>query len=303
MRPRSSDEPLLQNAAIPEGLERHVLSSGGRERLWFSAGPAVRAERTAAVVLLHGAGANALGAVRMSGFDRLAREEGFLAVFPDGSGPAPDRFLFWNSGGRELDRFRSEADDVTFLEELCAQLAAVHGVDPDRIYMTGFSNGAMMCHRFAAERPHRIAAFAAVAGSLPEACRQSAGEPVTAVLLHGTSDDYVPYAGGRPRKSIVGTARTDVSFAESVRYWVERDRCRAIPEEFAAGSHRIERYGGGRGGSEVVVCTVRGGGHAWPGGRAGLANGNPDEPYAGLDASRWIWEECRRHRREGGVLK
>lgn len=301
MRSRPLTEPLRQGIELPQGLVRRVSAHDGGERSWLLYEPA-RSEGSMrpVVIVLHGAGANGLGAYKMSGLRELADQEGFAAVFPDGQGPAPDRFLFWNSGGRSNDRFRSDADDTGFLEALCDELVAEHRADPRRVYFAGFSNGAMMCHRFACERAVRVAALAAVAGAIPEHCLKTGGAEVPALLIHGTADEYVRPGGGRPSKGIAGSDRVDLPLAEAVRYWVERNGCAVLPEESAAGMLRTERYHGGRNGSEVVVHRLVGQGHAWPGGRPGIEYGNLDEPSGELSASAEMWGFFKQHRRCGG---
>lgn len=237
----------------------------------------------------------------MSGLQSLAAAEGFVAVYPDGKGPASDRFLFWNSGARSADRFRSEADDTGFLDALCDQLIASYRVDPLRIYFAGFSNGAMMCHRFACEKAQRVAAFAAVSGSIPERCLSVGGPAVSALLVHGTADQYVLPGGGRPLRGIAGSDRVDLPLSEAVRYWVERNECAALPEQTVRGGLCTERYTGGRGGSVVVVHRLVGQGHAWPGGRAGLEYGNLDTPSSEFCASAGMWQFFKAHQRMDGV--
>lgn len=279
------------------------MRCAGSERSWLVSEPAGSSTASVrpAIIVLHGAGANGLGAYKMTGLGTLASAEGSVHIYPDGRGPAPDRFLFWNCGGRGADRFRSDADDVAFLDALCAELVASYRVDPCRIYWAGFSNGAMMCHRFACERAERVAAFAAVAGALPEHCLAVRGPEVPAMLIHGTSDEYVLPGGGRPLKGIAGSDRVDLPLAEAVRYWTERNDCAALPEETARGAVRTERYTGGRGGSVVVVHRLVGQGHAWPGGRPGVEHGNFDAPSTEFHASEEICEFFKTHHRRAGT--
>ena len=63
--------------------------------------------------------------------------------------------------------------------------------DPGRVYVTGFSNGASMTFRFAAERSTRLAAIAPVAGP----CRLRAPRlerAVPTLFLVGAADPLVP---------------------------------------------------------------------------------------------------------------
>ena len=77
------------------------------------------------------------------GIQELAEREGFIVVCPEGIENN------WNDG-RVNERNRAhieDIDDVGFLRALIQQLGMTHNVDPDRIYVTGASNGGMMSLR------------------------------------------------------------------------------------------------------------------------------------------------------------
>ena len=91
----------------------------------------------------------------------------------------------------------NNADDVGFLREVVAQVAAAHPVDTTRIYVTGHSYGCMMAQRFLA-----VAAVACFAGALtlandqgvsPLAKLSSEYTPRPLMVIHGNADDVVPY--------------------------------------------------------------------------------------------------------------
>src|SRR5207248_1712283 len=112
---------------------------------------------------LHGAGMNGRMMRWFTGLDRKADREGFIVVYPDGTGSGS--FLTWNAGA--LFRLAgNRADDIAFLRELLDDLGKVVNVDPKRVFATGMSNGGMMCYRLAAEMSDRIAAIAPVAGTM-----------------------------------------------------------------------------------------------------------------------------------------
>src|SRR5687767_11965838 len=88
----------VAQAAEPSG--RATLQHGGLERSYV-----VRADLTAArhrrvplVLVLHGGGGNAANAENMTGFTAKARREGFIVVYPEGTGPLADKLLTWNAG-------------------------------------------------------------------------------------------------------------------------------------------------------------------------------------------------------------
>jgi len=143
-------------------------------------------------MVLHGAGGNAEYAQRMAGFTRKADSDGFIVAYPNGTGKLRRRQLTWNAGDCCGDAWEYGVDDVAFFPALTARLKAELKVDPLRVYAAGFDNGGMMAQRLACDLSDKVAAAASVAGALPPACRPA--QPVSVMLIHGTADQWVPYA-------------------------------------------------------------------------------------------------------------
>ena len=89
------------------------------------------------------------------------------------------------------------ADDVKFAGAVARDLVASGRADTRRLYVMGMSNGAMMSQRLALEMQPAPAAIAAVAGTIARTseCRDPA-HPVSVLIIHGTDDPLMPYAGG-----------------------------------------------------------------------------------------------------------
>ena len=135
-----------------------------------------------------------------------------------------------------------------------------------------------------------MAAIAPVAGALDDASCHPA-QPVAVVMFHGTADTYVPYAGGQG--SAVREPRVDPPVAAATAFWAAHDRCVPSPQIRERGHIREETYAGGAAGTEVVLYTIRGGGHAWPGGECGWRFG--DVPTTELSATDAMWAFFVRH--------
>ena len=245
------------------------------------------------VVFLHGAGGTGALGREQTGLGKLADEEGFLVAFPDGTGARPDR-LTWNAWyccGYALEH---QVDDVGALDALLDLLERTFPVDPRRIYLAGFSNGAMMAYRYALERPGRVAALGVVAGALRGGGRK-AREALPVCIIHGTKDGVVPPDGrsfarpqrGRPPGEAVESA---------ARFWAAANGNDPTPQRERRGQDTILRWTGGWAGAEVELHLIGGAGHAWPG-------GNPrkyrycDEPPKSPEASRVLWRFFSRHQR------
>jgi polyhydroxybutyrate depolymerase len=140
----------------------------------------------------------------------------------------------------------------------------------------------MLTYRLACELADRITAIAPVAGAVNvDGCRPS--RPIAALVIHGTADQAVPYNGGPPTRSIPGAGNWE---NRSVQYAITLlttlDRCPATPSESREGAVVRTDYAPCADGLEVVLYTVEGGGHAWPGGEKprDAADDPPPQPDA-----------------------
>jgi len=163
-------------------------------------------------VFLHGTGATTAWADDETGWSRLAASEGFVLALPQALPPdtsLPPKFLSnpprWNDGSasgqwkleaedRRSDSAQPAADDVSFITAVIEDVVTRTGADSDRVFVSGFSNGAAMAFRYAAERAERVAAVAPVAGYCwvinPRPVR-----PVPTLYVVGTEHS----SAGRPR--------------------------------------------------------------------------------------------------------
>jgi polyhydroxybutyrate depolymerase len=172
------------------------------------------------VVLLHGYGASGLAQDLYLGTSALVNEYDYLLVIPDGTleeppDPETKANRFWNSTVC-CDHYGSGVDDVAYLTALIDEAAQKLPVDTNRVYLLGHSNGGAMSYRMACDVADRITAIASIAGAMykdPSPCDPS--EPVSALQIHGTLDDVVPYDGDD----------TFPTALESVAFWVEHAGC------------------------------------------------------------------------------
>ncbi|MGH8103758.1 MAG: alpha/beta hydrolase family esterase [bacterium] len=247
----------------------------------------------ALVIVLHGGGGNAKGTAEMTGFNTKADKEGFIALYPQGTSRLfKDRLLTWNSGnccGFALD---SNADDVGFIGALIDYLIQRYAIDKRRIYATGISNGGMMAYRLGCELSDKIAAIAPVAGALNLDCKPN--QPVSVVAFHGTADLHVLYDGGVPkRRADKNHPRTDKSVADSIDFWVKFDGCLPKPQSETRGNIMKDTYTGCKNETSVALYSIKGQGHAWPGGHKWAPWA--DLPTTELSATDVTWEFFKAH--------
>jgi polyhydroxybutyrate depolymerase len=215
------------------------------------------------------------------GAARLVRDYGIWVFVPEQQGGT------WNFGITS----KKFSDDAAFLAALIDQAAAQYPIDPHRVYMAGFSDGALMTETFACQFPERIAGGAVVAATIHasdmNACRPSLGTPM--VFFNGTADAISPYEGAQQDGLALGPSAPQVA-----QFWAGLSGCSLapigsdLPPTIDDGTTiHLDSYGNCSGGGPVLQYTINGGGHAWPGtfefsGVLGIVTQN-------LDATRAMW--------------
>lgn len=269
---------------IAYGSREGELRDQGRVRSYYIYTPKSYNSRRSMplVMVLHGHGGSGRSIAHVSRFNDLAEQKGFIAVYPDGINQE------WNLRGG------SRGDDVSFVSHLIEHLQQTRNINSRRIYVTGFSKGAILAQALACRLPDKVAAFGSVAGSLPVRLKSNCqpSTPVSMLMINGTNDQSVPYHGEGGLVSVPGT----------VSFWREHDRCPSSPQvrQIEGSPHddvkvKISQYSGCRGGSEVYLASVVNGGHFWPGGVSTDGTTRQINSSLGFSASRATWNFFQRH--------
>jgi len=266
----------------------HTMVVAGREREYLLYVPASldRTQPVPLVISLHGAGLWGAAQREISQWNRLADRERFLVVYPSGALGAGPRV--WH-----LEANDSLPQDVRFIAALIDTLAAQYDIDRARIYADGLSNGGGMAFALSCTLSDRIAAVGLVAPALILPWRWCTDRhPVPAIWFHGTADRAAPYHGGT---SWVAPTEPFPSIPAFVAKWSQRNRCGETPRDSAiARDIRKTVYTECADDATVVLYTIQGGGHTWPGG------GPLPDAWVGptnreIDATNLLWEFFRGH--------
>jgi len=190
-----------------------------------------------AIIFAHGYRGSAAGLMKNKGLSRTIADMGLVFVAPKSAGEDWDIPNAPNPGNNL---------DFAYFKRLKKELVQRHGVDGDRIMVSGFSAGGMMVWNLACRLGDTFAAYAPIAGTfwapVPEACPAM---PVPLIHIHGTSDKIVPLKG-RP----IGSTR-------------QGDVYRALKMAAAKGgldawkSVGIEDSGVGEGDGSTLACQER----------------------------------------------
>jgi len=290
--------------SVPPGDYSFVIKIGGLERFYIVHVPQdydVK-KNIPVLIMLHGGGGTAKNTMTYTLWSQKADEEGFLAVYPeatrqDSSKPASlQNPPIWNDGSTRYEAGEKDVPDVAYIGAIIDDLTSRFAVDINRIYVAGFSNGGSMTFRIGVELSGRVAAIAVVAGALWVEPTLSA--PVSLCYITGTDDPLNPLEGGMPK--MAGTAvggREKPPVEVNVVKWAKVLGCSQESKVFydKDGVKGIS-YAPCSNDSEVVLYTIEGGGHHWPG---GVGEYLPEQ-YIGkkvdtLNANEVIWDFFSRH--------
>jgi polyhydroxybutyrate depolymerase len=279
------------------GTNCYSLTVKGVARTYSLHVPSTFQKNTGAlVIVLHGSEGSGLTVEKNTGFSTLADQVGFAVAYPDG--------LVDPSSGRTdwAYFFNDFTDDVGFLRQLINTLQTNVGADPKRIYVTGFSAGALMSHRLGVQASDLVAAIGAVEGTLFSSATSqtvpSALGPVSVIVLHGDQDTTVRYCG----------SGTNASQEDSFNYWTgtSADSCSSLDTPSALCDAQgnitvlVEKDATRcSGNTEVKFYKLIGGVHVWytnPMNVSGQAPFNPNfDSDTGITTTDIVWNFFASH--------
>lgn len=254
MKPRiASIAIVLSVLATVASAQTVSMKIAGVNRSVIMCAPSSGLSKPALVLVLHGLNGDGAGMRSSTQFDKVADRERFVVAYPNAVGGT------WDYAGAK--------NDYAFLKAIIDTAVSRHGVDRERVYVTGFSQGGGEAVYAAFNYPDVFAAVAPVSsvGSGAPTPRR----PVPILLTFGTKDLYTP-----------------ATFMASVASWVKFDSCAASPKvtrPYPATNARsvVTRiaWENCAQGTQVVVDSIQGGGHEWPNNTATKVD-NTEEVWA-----------------------
>lgn len=130
-----------------------------------------------------------------SGYRLVSDREGFIVATPQGV------MNLWTH------------DDVGFVQEVVTKVSAIANIDPDRVYITGISNGGSLNYWTGCEQTTPVfRGFSPVAGHQENPCN-SIAEPAPMIAFHSEFDSVIDYNEGR----------------DSAALWADMNNCQNGP--------------------------------------------------------------------------
>ena len=280
---------------IPKSLEWQ-----NRERTYYlHLPPEAKMEGPLPILFhLHGGGGTAkrTPSLTYQRFNELADQEGFIVVYPDAIAKN------WNDGRTEnIKPENVGVDDVGFIAEIISRLKNNYSIDSNRIFTTGMSNGGFMSSRLLCDRADLFRGGAVLTASLSmdyfTQCEPQ--KPVAVLVMNGTDDPIVPYAGGDVRLFKRGKSRGKiVSNDDYVKFWKEKNGCTEEQPTLELPDRKkrdgttvsITTYTNCETGGALKFYKINGGGHTWPGGKQYLGKKLIGNTSREINACDEIWE-------------
>jgi polyhydroxybutyrate depolymerase len=291
IRQRLQDR-ITQPQQQPTELQKHTIWHQGQERTYYLYVPAAQKSPSASLLIaLHGREQTASQMAKMTGFHTIAQKEGFLVAYPQAVGS------HWNDGRETTD---TGVDDLGFIQALVQQLRNKYRLS--HVYVAGVSNGGFMTHRLACQAPSGFTAFAMVIASMSttfnKTCRPQNTRPI--LMINGTADPLIKWQGGELEGPGNFKGGHILSSPDLLAFWKTQNACKgearktALPDKDPKDGTRVyqTKYAECQAGNDVMMLTIQGGGHQWPGPA-------PAKPLAeklfgrkshDIDASAFIWK-------------
>ena len=226
----------------------------------------------------------------------IADTANFIAVYPQGAIDPDGGTTSW------IHKAPTDHDDIFFIEAIINNLNEEYLIDLSRVYACGYSEGAIFSYELGCRLNDKIAAFAAVSGSmLADYYRDdiygwgdcSPVHPTAMMLIPGTNDE-------NPHSNYDGFSYYDMPLYMSVNeittYWstynnTENAIVNALPNTNTSDGSTVERYSWLNGDECVSIEELKiiNGGHDWPG-----SFGNMD-----INASEEIWNFVSKYNTSG----
>lgn len=209
------------------------------------------------VLMLHGYGGTAEGFRSATRFEEEANTLGYAVVYVTGAKDSEDATAStgWNSGLRSTGN-----KDVEFLVALAKHLQEEYGVDKERTYAVGFSNGAFMTHRLAMEASDTFSAVVSVAGKMPERIWENRNKKndVSVLQITGEKDEAVPkYSDGTAKFAI------DPAIEDVMEYWAESNGLEYENKVDVGPKATLTRYGNEEKKTKVWHLFIKDAHHSW----------------------------------------
>lgn len=268
-------------------IKKIIIINKMKRNYYVSLPPDYNPDKSYPVLFVfHGGLRNAISILETTEFRKYQKDYDFIIVAPNGLGRFnQESFLSWNAGNCGYYAHFLHADEPLFVKSIIEEVSKTYNIDKKRIYLTGMSNGAMLCYKLVHALPGVFAGIAPVAGALNRE-KLSVNKPLPVIIFHGTEDKRILFDGGIPTDFLEEKSRIDKPVSYAVNFWVKNNKCDPKPQITYQKNVIIYKYANCEQNATVTLYKILGGRHAWPGGKKDFIFG--DKPSNDINASKII---------------
>ncbi len=163
--------------------------------------PKQPADHPPLIMLLHGAGADERDMIGL--WAQLP--PAFVVVSPRAPIASGTGYVWYRKAHRAADLAMSRA----IIELMLANAVQRFGADPHRVFLAGFSQGAVMTYEVALRDPARLRGAAVLSGSLlsPGLAKPGDWSRDALFIAHGVKDDKIPFQSALATRAALASAR------------------------------------------------------------------------------------------------
>ena len=191
--------------------------------------------------------------INTADFRSLADQFNFIAVYPQGL--VCGGGTTWNTNPPGGDNKCSQ-DDIGFFPALLNEISGNYNIDPSKVFLSGYSNGADFSYSMACYQSSLVTAIAPVSGLMPmndsSECQPS---HATSVMIFNGTIDY-----SRPYNGIAGYM---MSVDQTVAYWSQYNNTDSSPQTNIVGDIENYTYLNGDNNTTVDLFKIVNGDHYW----------------------------------------
>ncbi|MDT3695540.1 MAG: PHB depolymerase family esterase [Ignavibacterium sp.] len=236
------------------------------------------------VFVFHGGLGNPDIIAKQTKFSEKADKEGFIVVYPYGTGSFNKKLLTWNTWDCCGYADKNDINDVDFIDAVLKRIKSEYLIDEKKIFATGLSNGGMMCYLLACELSEHFAAIAPVAASMFDTVSCNPETEISIIAFNSINDENIPYNGVSEEDT---SARMKTLPVEKViDMWAKNFNCVHIRTSDSSLFQKVNYIN--EKGVEITLFKMFSGGHSWPGGEK--IRKFADNPVKNVSATDIIWE-------------
>jgi poly(3-hydroxybutyrate) depolymerase len=226
----SSNACTRGQAALP-GVQCRSIVSDGVKRYFVEHVPLGMSAGAMAplVILYHWSGQSAANFELVSGFDAVADQQHYVAVYLDGwhLGGTEHPYTYWRIGStlsKPGDVNVNADDDIDLTADVIADLSENQRlVDPAQVYAYGRSAGAFFAHRLACEAGPLFRAVIGFSGTQMGPC--DSAEPVSVEEIVATGDEFINGYTFADGETVAPVADYIVGEGSTTTSWAQRMHC------------------------------------------------------------------------------